>query len=86
MAEATSYSDVWIRQIVRRYNEHKAEELGDRRHNNRGVEGLLSSEQGEQLGEALQSPPSDGGMWNSRKVAEWIQEHTGRKVRAQRGW
>lgn len=26
-------------------------------------------------------------MWNSRKVAEWIEEKTGKRgVRAQRGW
>jgi hypothetical protein len=38
--------------------------------------------------EALESPPGDGGMWSSRKVAEWIEHKSGRKrpVKAQRGW
>ncbi len=44
------------------------------------------SEQRE-LSEALKEPPPDGGMWNSRKVAEWIEHKTGRRgLRAQRGW
>ena len=32
------------------------------------------------------SVPKDGGMWNSRKVAEWIESRTGRRVSSQRGW
>ncbi len=38
--------------------------------------------------EALEAPPGDGGMWSSRKVAEWIEHKSGRKrpVKAQRGW
>jgi transposase len=37
---------------------------------------------------ALREPPPDGGMWNSRKVGEWIERRTGRLVsqKKQRGW
>jgi transposase len=86
VAASTGYSPEWIREVSRRYNEQGAEGLGDRRHRNPGAEPLLSPEQQRELREALEDSPPDGGMWNSRKVAEWIEERTGRKVRAQRGW
>ncbi len=86
VAEATGYSPEWIREVSRRYNEGGAEGLGDRRHRNPGAAPLLSPKQQEELGEALKEPPEDGGMWNSSKVASWIEERTGRRVRAQRGW
>jgi transposase len=87
--EVTGYGRGWIQQLSRRYNRGGPEALGDRRHRNPGARdrALLNTEQREELCEALKKPPADGGMWNSRKVAEWIEEKTGRKgVRAQRGW
>ena len=88
VAEATGYSAEWIRQIAGRYNRLGEEGLGDSRHRNPGAKdrALLSPQLREGLGDALQSPPQDGGMWNSRKVAEWIAGKTGRKVGVQRGW
>ncbi len=89
--EATGYGRGWIQRLSRRYNEGGPESLGDRRHRNPGASdrALLDREQREELSEALKEPPPDGGVWNSRKVAEWIEERTGRRrgtVRAQRGW
>lgn len=84
--EVTGYSRNWIQQLSRRYNEQGEKGLGDQRHQNQGAEGILSPKLKEELGKALQSPPEDGGMWNSRKVAEWIEEHTGRQIWVQRGW
>jgi transposase len=87
VADATGYSPEWIREVSRRYNEGAAEGLGDRRHRNPGAVPLLSPEQQEELAEALSEPPEDGGLWNSRKVALWIEKKTARQgVRAQRGW
>lgn len=86
VADATGYSPEWIREVSRRYNEGGAGGLGDRRHRNPGAAPLLSPEQQEELAEALSEPPEDGGMWNSRKVALWIERKTGRRARAQRGW
>ncbi len=62
--------------------------MGDCRHRNLGGKdrALLNEELKQELGEALQMLPPDGGMWNSRKIAEWIAGKTGRQVRAQRGW
>ncbi len=50
------------------------EGLGDRRHQNPGAKEralLTPSWQEEEFREALKEPPEDGGIWNSRKVAEW---------------
>lgn len=87
--EATGYGRTWIQKLSRRYNEGGPRALGDRRHHNPGAvdRALLNPRQREELYEALKEPPADGGMWNSRKVAEWIEKKTGRRgVRAQRGW
>ncbi len=85
--ELTGYSPEWIREISLRYNELGAQGLGDRRHGNPGASALLSPSEQRELSVALERPPQDGGMWNSRKVAEWIEEKTGRRrLRAQREW
>jgi transposase len=50
---------------------------------------LLTAEQHEELQEALRKPPPEGGMWNSRKVGEWIERRTTGRVVSQkkhRGW
>jgi transposase len=88
--EATGYSRGWIQTLARRYNQGGPQELGDRRHQNPGAKerALLSAHQREELREALRKPPPDGGMWNSRKVGEWIERRSGRMVsqKKQRGW
>ncbi len=88
--EVTGYSRGWIQQLARRYNSDGPEVLGDRRHHNPGAKqrALLDVDQQRELSEALKKPPPDGGMWNSRKVAEWIEDKSGKKVasKKQRGW
>jgi len=88
--ELTGYSRGWIQQLTRRYNADGPEALGDRRHRNPGARdrALLTAEQQEELARALIKPPPDGGMWNSRKVGEWIERRIGRVVsnKKQRGW
>src|SRR5438270_7619281 len=88
--EVTGYSRGWIQQLARRYNADGPQALGDRRHRNPGAKerALLTAEQQQELQEALTKPPPDGGMWNSRKVGEWIEQKTGRVVsqKKQRGW
>jgi transposase len=89
--EVTGYSRGWIQQLARRYNAGGAEALGDRRHRNPGARERALLDQGQQreLAQALRKPPQeDGGMWNSRKVGEWIKAKTGKAVsnKKQRGW
>lgn len=88
--EVTGYSRGWIQQLARRYNEGGSQALGDRRHRNPGAKerALLTEDQQEELRETLKKSPPDGGMWNSRKVGEWIERRSGRAVsqKKQRGW
>jgi transposase len=88
--ELTGYSRGWIQQLARRYNAAGPEALGDRRHGNPGARdrALLSTEQQEELREALKKPPPDGGMWNCPKVGEWIEQRTGKALsrKKQSGW
>lgn len=88
VAEVVGYSERWVREIARRYEAEGVEGLGDRRHRNPGAKerALLDEESRLELARALGERPSDGGMWNSRKVAEWIEQKTGKKVSKQRGW
>jgi len=86
VAQVTGYSLDWIRKIVRRYNQLGPDGLGDRRHENPGGEPLLSEDQQALLWQALHGPAPDGGLWNSRKVAEWISTQIDRPVAMQRGW
>jgi len=88
--EVTGYCRAWIQRLARRYNADGPEALGDRRHQNPGARdrALLDASQREELAQALKEPPPDGGMWNSRKVGEWIERRTGKVVsqKKQRGW
>src|SRR5919206_1671914 len=88
--EATGYSRGWIQQLARRYNADGPGALGERRHRNPGARerALLDPDQQREPAEALRKPPEDGGMWNSRKVGEWIEAKTGKAVgnKKQRGW
>jgi len=34
----------------------------------------------------VQQPAADGGLWNGRKVADWLSEKMGFQVSRQRGW
>lgn len=88
--EVTGYCRGWVQNLARRYNADGPGSLGDRRHRNPGarVRALLTEDQQEELARVLMKPPPDGGMWNSRKVGEWIERRTGRAVgnKKQRGW
>ena len=85
-ADITGYTARWVREIVARYNQRGEDGLGDHRKDNEGVDPLLSPEEVEELRQALRSPPPDGGLWNSTKVARWISAKLGREVGRQRGW
>lgn len=87
VSEITGYSERWIFEIVRRFNADGPSGLGDRRHDNPGiVKPLLTPIQERDLRIALSFSPPDGGVWNGRKVADWISNAIGRPVRRQRGW
>jgi transposase len=82
----TGYRPRTIRQIAQRYREAGPAGLADGRRHSAGAAPLLSDAQQHELRQALQSPPTDGGVWTGPKVAEWIAARTGRHVHRQRGW
>lgn len=90
VARMVGYSEKWVREIARRYEEQGVEGLGDRRHSNPGAKerALLEEEGQARLRQALlEEAPPGGGMWSGPKVARWIEQETGlEKVHAQRGW
>lgn len=86
VAAVTGYRRDTIRKIARRYNQQGLEGIKDRRYQHPGGQPMLSDVEQAQLWQALQSPPPDGGLWNGRKVAEWISDRLERRIGRQRGW
>lgn len=84
--QITGYSRTWIYALVKRYNELGMEGLGDRRKFNQGAEPLVNDLHQAQLWLMLQEKAPDGGLWNGRKVADWLSEVTGTYISRQRGW
>lgn len=87
IAETTGYSAVWIRKLVRRYNDGGPAALQDRRHANRGQPRLLTAAQEATLDRHLRTArPPDGGLWTGAKVAHWMSTTLQRPVADVRGW
>lgn len=86
VSSVTGYSRVWIYQLVKRYNSGGPNALGDGRHHNPGKEPQLTDVQQAQLWQVLSELAPDGGLWNGRKVADWLSELTGVRISRQRGW
>ncbi len=82
-----SFSVRWVRLLVKRYNEHGPDSLGDRRQSNGAAPAILTPEALSSLKKRLKAPPDDGGLWTGPKVARWLAEFHGLKsVHDQRGW
>lgn len=86
VAQVTGYTRIWIYQLIKRYNQFGASGLGDRRHQNPGKEPGLTDVQQAQLWQVLSEKAPDGGLWNGRKVADWLSELTGKSISRHRGW
>ena len=83
----TSFVPRWIEQLLARYNAHGPEALGDLRRRNGSAPSVLRPELLAPVPERLAPPPSDGGLWSSRKVAAWMAGELGlAAVLPQRGW
>ena len=84
--EITGYSRTWMYALVKRYNELGVEGLGDLRRFNQGAQPLVDDIHQAQLWQVLQGSAPDGGLWNGRKVANWLSNLTGQNISRQRGW
>ncbi len=87
VSETAAYGERWIEQLLARYNAEGPEALGDLRRRNGAPATVLKPELLAILLDRLRAPPQDGGLWSSRKVAEWMAAELGVKsVAPQRGW
>ena len=90
-AEVVGFSSGYAQRVVGKYNDLgeagvKAQPRRREKHTG-GKKALLSEIQLEKLAQALESKPSDGGVWTGVKVARWMEQETGiEKVSNQRGW
>lgn len=84
--EITGYSRTWIYALVKRYNELGISGIGDGRCQNQGSKPLIEDIEQAHLWQVLQTSAPDGGLWNGRKVSDWLTSVTGRHISRQRGW
>ena len=86
-ARLTGFVGRWIEELLARYNALGPSSLGDRRRGNGAKPTILTPEIPAMLRERLKTPPDDGGVWTSKKVAAVIAATLGlAKVAEQRGW
>ena len=87
VAQLTSLARRWVEQLLARYNAFGPSSLGDRRCGNGAKPTILTPAVLDVLRERLKSPPDDGGVWTSKKVAAVIATELGlERVAEQRGW
>lgn len=83
----TAFGVRWIEQLLARYNAEGPAALGDLRRGNGASATVLRPTLLAKLRERLLDPPPDGGLWTSRKVADWMAGELGlARVAPQRGW
>lgn len=87
VSATTAFGERWIEQLLARYNAEGPEALGDLRRRNGASATILKPELLAKLRARLREPPPDGGLWSSRKVADWMAAELGLiSVAPQRGW
>lgn len=85
-AKTVGFCQRWARTLVRRYNENGENGLIDQRKNNQGNKPVLDEKQKKELKKTvLNDKPSDGGLWTSVKIANWIKEKTGKRPTTRTG-
>ena len=87
VSATTAFGERWIEQLLARYNAEGPEALGDLRRRNGASATILKPDLLDKLRLLLGEPPQEGGLWSSRKVANWIAGELGlASVAPQRGW
>jgi transposase len=86
-AAVTGFVPRWLEQLASRYNQFGPEALGDRRRRNGARARLLTPELLGRLRRRLETPPPDGGVWTTTKIAVWMAQDLGLvSVYPQRAW
>jgi len=86
-ARLTGFVRRWVEELLARYNRFGPSSLGDRRRRNGAKATILTPAVLAMLRERLESPPEEGGVWTSKKVAAVIAAELGlERVAEQRGW
>ena len=86
VADITGYGRNWIYELVRSYNQLGVEALEDLRRHNPGALPKLNDVQQANLLQAIRGAAPDGGLWNGRKVADYLSEVLGTPVSRQQEW
>jgi transposase len=87
VAATVAFGERWVERLLARYNDRGVAALGDLRRQNGTRARVLVPALLARLRLRLGTPPPDGGLWTSGKVASWMAGELGlEKVAAQRGW
>lgn len=87
VAATTGFVPRWLEQLAQRYNQFGPEALGDRRRRNGARARLLTPALLDKLRTRLRTPPPDGGVWTTPKVAAFMARELGlASVYPQRAW
>jgi transposase len=82
-----NFAPRWVEELLARYNAIGEPALGDLRRNNGARPSVLKPDLLDKLKVRLKEPPPDGGVWSSRKVADFMAGELGfEKLAPQRGW
>jgi len=78
----------WMTQLTERYNGLGAEAVADQRDEERqtGRTPTVKAELAMKLDAALHAAAADGGLWTAKKVADWIEQETGRRLHETSAW
>lgn len=87
VAATTGFVQRWLEQLAQRYNQFGPDTLGDRRRRNGTTARLLTPDLLDGLRARLATPPPDGGVWTTTKIAAWMAQELGLvSVYPQRAW
>lgn len=75
VGRVTGFTVRWVEKLIHRWNAEGLSGLG-----NPGKKPLLDAADQAALAAVLEGPAPNGGLWNGRKVAEWMSERLGRPV------
>lgn len=84
--QLTTYANVSLIAIIKRYNAEGLAGLSDQRHQNPGAPTLLSDSEILLLAQNIRKDYALGKLWNGRKVVSWVKEELGKEIHEQRAY